>query len=113
MEIQADLDELKLEVQDRESARSREVEFMKASGGKRDWLMGVVVITGLLLTVGVVAALIIAICKPFIINSFSLLEYSLLLLILIFCLFILRIAACLKYTVFILSLSPFVYILYT
>ena len=58
IEIQAELDSFKLEVQDRESARGREVEFMKASGGKRDWLMGVVVITGLLLTVGVVAALI-------------------------------------------------------
>lgn len=58
IEIQAELDAFKLEVQDRESARSREVEFMKASGGKRDWLMGTVAIIGLLMMLGVIAALI-------------------------------------------------------
>ncbi len=54
IKMETGLEELRLEVEDRSNARSREVEFMKASGGKRDWLMGVVVITGLLMTVGVV-----------------------------------------------------------
>jgi hypothetical protein len=58
IKMETGLEELRLEVEDRSNARSREVEFMKASGGKRDWLMGVVVITGLLMTVGVVACLV-------------------------------------------------------
>lgn len=53
----AGLEELKQEVADRDSARSREVEYMKTTGGKRDWMMSVVVITGLLMTLGVVASL--------------------------------------------------------
>jgi len=56
--MQTGLEELKAEVADRDSARSREVEFMRASGGKRDWLMGTVVVTGLLLVIGVVAVMV-------------------------------------------------------
>ena len=58
LEMQHELESFRLEVQDRESARSREVDFMKANGGKRDWLMGTVAIIGLMMMVGVIAALI-------------------------------------------------------
>lgn len=53
-----EIEQLRIEIQDRDSARNREIAFMNANGGKRDWLMGIVVITGLILTCGVVAALI-------------------------------------------------------
>jgi hypothetical protein len=56
-EMQDALESFRLEVADKDSARSREIEFMRANGGKRDWLMGAVVVTGLALFVGVVAAL--------------------------------------------------------
>lgn len=58
MRVEHYMEEMRLEVQDRTNARSREIEFMQASGGKRDWLMGVVVITGLLMTVGVISCLV-------------------------------------------------------
>jgi hypothetical protein len=46
-----DMEQFKLEVQDRESARNREVDFMRANGGKRDWLMGTAVIVALVMYV--------------------------------------------------------------
>jgi hypothetical protein len=46
-----EMEEFKLEVQDKESARSREIDFMRANGGKRDWLMGTAVIVFLLMYV--------------------------------------------------------------
>jgi hypothetical protein len=52
-----ELESFRAEVADKESARSREVEFMKASGGKRDWLMGATVIIALLMYVGAFAFL--------------------------------------------------------
>lgn len=55
--VNAAMEEMRLQVQDRENARSREIEYIKSTG-KRDWLMGTVVITGLLLTVGVIACLV-------------------------------------------------------
>jgi hypothetical protein len=57
MIMQNGLEELRLEVQDRDSARSREVEFMKTTGGKRDWIMGVVVISGLIMMIFVLISL--------------------------------------------------------
>ena len=57
-ELQADIDTFKTEVQDRESARGREIQFMQANGGKRDWLMGAVVVAGLLMVIGVVVVLV-------------------------------------------------------
>jgi len=57
-ELQADIEAFKSEVQDRESARSREVQFMQASGGKRDWLMGAVIIAGLAAFIGVITVLV-------------------------------------------------------
>ena len=57
-QMQDDLESFRLEVQDRESARSREVQFMQASGGKRDWLMGAVIIAGLAAFIGVIAVLV-------------------------------------------------------
>jgi len=45
MELQRmDLEAWRIEVQDRESARGREVSFMQANGGKRDWVQGGLVI---------------------------------------------------------------------
>jgi hypothetical protein len=49
-----DLDAFREEVKDRDSARSREVEYMKASGGKRDPMMFLVVGTALGVYVGIV-----------------------------------------------------------
>jgi hypothetical protein len=57
LDIQAELDAYKAEVADRESARVRESSFT-ASLGKRDWLMAVVVITGLVSLVGTIATLV-------------------------------------------------------
>ena len=54
MKVETDL--YRAEMEDRDSAREREAEYTKATGG-RDWLMGAVVITGLTLLVGVVCAL--------------------------------------------------------
>jgi hypothetical protein len=42
----------KAEAADRESARNREIEYMKASGGKKDWLMGTAVIVALVMYIG-------------------------------------------------------------
>lgn len=56
--LRTEMEVFKTEVQDRESARGREIQFMTANGGKRDWLMGSVVITGLLMVVGVVTVLV-------------------------------------------------------
>ena len=58
LEFAHELETLKLEVADRDSARDREIDFMKAHGGKRDWLMGSVAITGLLMMIGVISSLI-------------------------------------------------------
>lgn len=58
LELQSEMEALRLEVQDRESARNREVEFMRSSGGKRDWLMGAVIITGLAMMLAVISALV-------------------------------------------------------
>jgi VIT1/CCC1 family predicted Fe2+/Mn2+ transporter len=57
-EMQAEVESFKAEVQDRDSARTREVSFMQANGGKRDWLMGAVVLTGLLSFIGVIIVLV-------------------------------------------------------
>jgi hypothetical protein len=55
MKVETDL--YRAEMEDRDSARKREAEFTKATGG-RDWLMSSVVITGLILLVGVVVCLV-------------------------------------------------------
>lgn len=55
--VQYEMEALRLEVEDRESARGREIDFMKVTG-KRDWLMGTVVISGLVMTAGVLASLV-------------------------------------------------------
>lgn len=39
-----ELETFRLEVADKENARSREIQFMQANGGKRDWVMGGLVI---------------------------------------------------------------------
>jgi hypothetical protein len=52
-----ELEAFKIEVEDKQSARSREVEYLKATGGKRDWLMGSAVIIALLMYVGAFAFL--------------------------------------------------------
>lgn len=57
LDMQTELEYYKAEVSDRDSARVREAAFLSATG-KRDWLMGAVVIVGLSLTVGVVLSLI-------------------------------------------------------
>jgi hypothetical protein len=57
-EIQNEVEAYRAEIQDRESARDREIEFMRANGGKRDWLMGAVVIFSLVTMVAVIAALV-------------------------------------------------------
>ena len=57
LDMQTELEFYKAEVSDRDSARTREAAFLNATG-KRDWLMGAVVIVGLSLTVGVVLSLI-------------------------------------------------------
>jgi hypothetical protein len=58
MELQRmELEYFKMEVADKQSARSREVEYLKATGGKRDWLMGATVIIALLMYVGAFAFL--------------------------------------------------------
>jgi hypothetical protein len=57
LDMQTELEFYKAEVSDRDSARVREAAFLNATG-KRDWLMGAVVIVGLSLTVGVVLSLI-------------------------------------------------------
>lgn len=63
IDMQAELEAYKAEVEDRTSARIRELEFTKATG-KRDWLMGSVVISGLLLLIGVVCSLIFITIPP-------------------------------------------------
>jgi hypothetical protein len=57
LDMTTELEFYKAEVSDRDSARTREATFLTATG-HRDWLMGAVVIVGLLLTVGVVLSLI-------------------------------------------------------
>jgi hypothetical protein len=57
LDLTTELEYYKAEVEDRDSAREREAAFVNATG-KRDWLMGAVVVVGLLLTVGVVLSLI-------------------------------------------------------
>jgi len=57
IDMQNDLDGYKAEVDDRVSARIREAEWTKAMG-KRDWIMGAVIITGLLLLVGSIATIV-------------------------------------------------------
>jgi hypothetical protein len=52
-----EMEQFKAEVADRDGARSREVEYMKANGGKRDWLMGAAVITALAMYIGAFAFL--------------------------------------------------------
>lgn len=52
-----DLEVFKAESMDRDSARNREEEYMKASGGKRDWLMGASVGVALIMYVGAFAFL--------------------------------------------------------
>jgi len=63
LDLQAELEAYKAEVEDRTSARLREVEFTKATG-KRDWLMAAVIIAGLLLLIGVVLSLIFITIPP-------------------------------------------------
>ena len=55
--LRLEMETFKLEVEDKQSARSREVEFMKTNGGKRDWLMGAAVITALAMYIGAFAFL--------------------------------------------------------
>jgi hypothetical protein len=57
LRVQQAMDEMRMENEDRANARSREIEHMKVTG-KRDWLMGTVVITGLVLLVGIIACLV-------------------------------------------------------
>jgi hypothetical protein len=52
-----ELESFRAEVADKESARSREVEFMKASGGKRDWVQGGLVIFNMTILAGMLAFL--------------------------------------------------------
>ena len=53
LEIQRlDLEVFRLEVADKENARGREIDYMKQSGGKRDWLMAGVVGVALLMYIG-------------------------------------------------------------
>lgn len=63
LDLQAELEAYKAEVEDRTSARLREVEFTKATG-KRDWLMAAVILAGLLLLIGVVLSLIFITIPP-------------------------------------------------
>lgn len=63
LDLQAELEAYKAEVEDRTSARLREVEFTKATG-KRDWLMAAVIIAGLILLIGVVVSLIFITIPP-------------------------------------------------
>jgi hypothetical protein len=56
IDVQNELETYKAEVEDRTSARLREAEFTKATGG-RDWLMAAVVITGLLLLITTIITL--------------------------------------------------------
>jgi hypothetical protein len=58
LKLQDELESFRIEQADKENARNREIEFMRASGGKRDWLMGAVVMIGLVMMIFVVAALI-------------------------------------------------------
>jgi hypothetical protein len=52
MELQRlELEIFKTELADRESARNREIQYMQANGGKRDWLMGAVVAVALVMYV--------------------------------------------------------------
>ena len=55
--VDQDLEQMRMENEDRVSARTREIENLKTTG-KRDWLMGAVVITGLTLMVGIIACLV-------------------------------------------------------
>jgi hypothetical protein len=57
LEVSSAVEFLKAEIGDRDSARKRETGFMSFTGG-RDWLMGVVVITGLALLVLTVITLV-------------------------------------------------------
>ncbi len=50
-EQKLELEAFRAETQDRDSSRNREIEFMKANGGKRDWLMGTAVIVALVMYV--------------------------------------------------------------
>ena len=56
IDVQNELETYKAEVEDRTSARLREAEYTKTTGG-RDWLMAAVVITGLLLLVTTIMTL--------------------------------------------------------
>jgi hypothetical protein len=55
--VNQDLEQMRMENEDRASARTRQIENLKTTG-KRDWLMGAVVITGLTLMVGIIACLV-------------------------------------------------------
>lgn len=57
-DMNAEIEMVKAEVADRTSAREREAKFMEFTKGKRDWLMAAVIITGLLLLIGVIIALV-------------------------------------------------------
>jgi hypothetical protein len=58
MELQRmEFEYFKTEIADKQSARSREVEYIKATGGKRDWLLGATVIIALVMYVGAFAFL--------------------------------------------------------
>lgn len=58
LEIQRlELEEFKTEIADKDSARNREISFMQANGGKRDWLMGAAVMVALLMYIGAFAFL--------------------------------------------------------
>ena len=50
LEIQRlELEEFKTEIADKDSARNREISFMQANGGKRDWVQGGLVIATMVL----------------------------------------------------------------
>jgi hypothetical protein len=57
-DINLEIELYKSEVSDRISARERERYFMEISGGRRDWLMSAVIISGLLMLIGVMLSLI-------------------------------------------------------
>jgi hypothetical protein len=57
-QLQNDLEVFRQEVSDKGNARQAEIDRIKALGGKRDWLMGTVVLTVMVMMVGVIACLV-------------------------------------------------------
>lgn len=51
-QYKAETERLQIELADTQSARTREIDMVKATGGKRDWLMGVTVVVALVMYIG-------------------------------------------------------------